>query len=100
MEEQKIYNEATLKSLDQIHKQISELVKMQRKDIAGYDYINVDELAELLGESKKTIYARVHNRQIPFYKPGGKLLLFKLNEIKGWIESGRHSSVDEIRQSF
>ena len=98
MDEQKCFNGETLKNLELLNKQVSELIKAQRKAISGYDYLNANELAELLGESIKTIYARVHNRQIPFYKPGGKVLLFKLEEIVDWIRSGRHSSLDEIKQ--
>ena len=98
MDEQKCFNGETLKNLELLNKQVSELIKAQRKVISGYDYLNANELAELLGESIKTIYARVHNRQIPFYKPGGKVLLFKLEEIVDWIRSGRHSSLDEIKQ--
>lgn len=85
--------------LETLNRQVAELLKIQRKAISGYDYLNASELAEMLGESIKTIYARVHHRQIPFYKPGGKALLFKLDEIKQWIEAGRHSSIDEIRQT-
>lgn len=98
MDEQESFNGETLKNLELLNKQVSELIKVQRKVISGYDYLNANELAELLGESIKTIYARVHNRQIPFYKPGGKILLFKLEEIQDWIRSGRHSSLDEIKQ--
>ncbi len=91
-------NNEAVKHLEILTKQVSELLKVQRKALSDYDYINANELSELLGESIKTVYARVHQRQIPFYKPGGKILLFKLDEIKKWIESGRHSSIDEIRQ--
>ncbi|MBN2820880.1 MAG: helix-turn-helix domain-containing protein [Bacteroidales bacterium] len=91
-------NNETVRHLEILNKQVSELLKVQRKAISDYDFINAIELSELLGESIKTVYARVHQRQIPFYKPGGKILLFKLDEIKEWIESGRHSSIDEIRQ--
>jgi len=98
MDEQKNFNSEALKNLEQITKQVSELILIQRKSVSGYDYLNANELAKLLGESIKTIYARVHNRQIPYYKPGGKLLLFKLDEILDWIKSGRHSSMDELKQ--
>jgi len=99
MDEQKCFNAETLKNLKQLNEQVSELIQVQRKAVSDYDYINASELAGLLGESIKTIYARVHNRQIPFYKPGGKVLLFKLDEIREWIKSGRHSSMDELRQN-
>ncbi|WP_083985195.1 helix-turn-helix domain-containing protein [Geofilum rubicundum] len=57
-------------------------------------------MSQLLGESVKTIYGRVYNKQIPFYKPGGKILLFKLDEIEKWIKAGRHSSLDEIKSNL
>lgn len=100
MDEKIDYRAETLKCLEQLNQKVNELVTVQRKVATEYDYINVNELTELLGESKKTIYTRVHNRQIPYYKPGGKLLLFKLDEIREWIKSGRHSSIEEIRQSI
>lgn len=87
-----------LRNLEILNKQVSELVKLHRKEISGYDYLNANELADLIGESIKTIYARVHHRQIPYYKPGGKLLLFKFDEIQEWIKSGRHATMDEIRE--
>jgi len=100
MEEQNRFNAETLKSLEKLNNQISELIQVQRKAVTGYDYINVNELSQLLGESISTIYSRVHNRQIPYYKPGGKVLLFKLGEIQEWIQSGRHSPLDEIKRNI
>jgi excisionase family DNA binding protein len=92
----KTANLSVLRNLELLNKQVSDLIKLQRKEISGYDYINSNELAELLGESIKTIYARVHKREIPYYKPGGKLLLFKLSEIKDWVKSGKHESIEEL----
>ena len=91
-------NSQILGNLELLNKQISDLVKLQRKEISGYDFINSNELAELLGESIKTVYSRVHKRLIPYYKPGGKVLLFKLSEIKNWINSGKHESISELEE--
>lgn len=99
MDEQIDFNAETLKNLEQLNKKVSELVKVQHRAKTGFDYVNAAELAQLLGESVKTIYGRVYNKQIPFYKPGGKILLFKLNEIEEWIKAGRHSSLDEIKSN-
>lgn len=100
MDKQENFNAETLQSLEKLNNQISELIQVQRKAITGYDYINVNELSKLLGESPQTIYNRVHQKQIPYYKPGGKVLLFKISEIEEWIKSGRHSSIEEIRQNI
>ena len=99
MDDKKDLKVETLKSLEQLNEKVSELINMQRKSVLGYDFINANELAELLGESIKTVYARVNKKQMPYYKPGGKVLLFKLDEIQEWIASGRHSSLDELRQN-
>ena len=99
MEEQKCINYETLKNLEQLNKKVTELILIQRKAASGYDFINADELATLLGESIKTVYARVQNRQIPYYKPGGKVLLFKMDEIQAWIKSGRYAPTGELNQN-
>lgn len=100
MDKQENFNSETLQSLEKLNNQMSELIQVQRKAITGYDYINVNELSKLLGESTQTIYNRIHQKQIPYYKPGGKVLLFKISEIEEWIKSGRHSSIEEIRQNI
>jgi excisionase family DNA binding protein len=97
-EETKDINAETLMRLDVLNQQLTELLQMQRKITLGCEYINVNELAELLGEKVSTIYARVHSRQIPYYKPGGKNLFFKLDEIHEWIHTTRHSTMDELRE--
>ena len=100
MDEQKRVDAETLRNLELLNKQVSQIVKIQQKAVSGYDYLNAHELAELLGESIKTIYGRVYKKQIPCYKPGGKTLLFDLKEIKDWIKSGKQSSIDELRRKL
>ena len=99
MDEQDKINETMLKNLKQINKRISELIVIQRKVAIGYEFLNATELADILGEHVNTIYNRVHKRDLPFYKPNGKLL-FKREEIKNWIESERYSSVKELKESI
>ena len=100
MDKTKSRNKKILENIELLNKQVLELLKLQRRSISGYNYLNTHELAEILGESVKTIYARVYNNQIPYYKPGGKVLLFKLDEIQEWINSGRHSSSHELKQKL
>jgi excisionase family DNA binding protein len=99
-EETNDINTETLMRLDLLTQQLAELLQMQRKTAMGCEYITASELAKLLGEKMSTIYARVHNRQIPYYKPGGKNLFFKLDEIQEWIHTTRHSTMDELRESI
>ena len=47
--------------------------------------LNVEELSELTGLSKNTIYCWVSQRRIPFVKVG-RLTKFDLQKIDQWIE--------------
>ena len=98
MEEQSNVGKETLKKLDLLTDKLTELVKIQRKAIMGYEYVNIVELSDIIGESVNTIYGRVHRNEIPFYKPGGKTLTFKVEEIKDWVKATRHSTMEEMRQ--
>lgn len=100
MGKQEDFKTQTLKTLNNLEKQVGALVLIQQKNLTGYDYINVRQLSELLGMSEHTIYTRVHQKQIPYYKPGGKVLLFKTSEIMEWINSSRHSPIQEIKNNI
>ena len=47
--------------------------------------LNVEELSELTGLSKNTIYCWVSQRRIPFVKCG-RLTKFDVQKIEKWIE--------------
>lgn len=54
-------------------------------------YLNIDQVAELLGVPKSFIYrrtARGHDDPIPHYRLGGHLR-FKLIDVEAWVEAHR-----------
>lgn len=55
------------------------------------EYIGINELSEHLGIKRSTLYARVADRLIPFYRIG-RLIRFKKTEIDHWMESLRQES--------
>jgi len=58
---------------------------------------NAKELATYTGMSISTIYKLTWDRQIPHYKPGGKLLYFKKTEIDEWLLSNPISTREQIQ---
>lgn len=64
------------------------------------DVINFKEAIELLGISKSTLYKLTHKKEIPYYKPNGKLIFFKREELMAWVFSTRVSSVREELEDF
>jgi excisionase family DNA binding protein len=58
-------------------------------------YLNTTELSKYLGRSKKAIRNLCFRREIPHYKPAGRLL-FDLDEINKWIRSHEVVSLEEL----
>ena len=58
--------------------------------------LTVDDLIAYTGYSQKQIYKLTSTRAIPHYKPSGRKLLFKKDEINEWITRGRVDPFDEL----
>jgi excisionase family DNA binding protein len=52
------------------------------------EFLSIDELCELTGLKKATIYAKRTKREIPAYK-FGRELRFKRSEVEDWIDAKR-----------
>jgi excisionase family DNA binding protein len=59
-------------------------------------FLDTDEVSELLGVSKNTIYQWVHQKKIPHVKVG-RLTKFRREELEVWI---RNRSKDEEQKDF
>ncbi|MDR0438119.1 MAG: helix-turn-helix domain-containing protein [Bacteroidales bacterium] len=57
-------------------------------------FIGIDELSEMIGYKKSTIYSLVHKRLISYYKRGKKLF-FKVSEIEDWLQENRIEPISE-----
>jgi len=57
-----------------------------------FGYTDISGAARVTGLSISTLYKLVSLRKIPHYKPTGRLL-FKIEELKIWIEQGKCDTV-------
>ncbi len=58
--------------------------------------LNIDELVIYTGLSKLYIYKLTSQNKMPFYRPNGKQIYFKKEEIDSWLLRNRESTRDEI----
>ncbi|GAB1431577.1 hypothetical protein MASR2M29_02020 [Spirochaetota bacterium] len=56
------------------------------------EYLNTDQVMELLGVSRQTIHNWTCSKKITCYK-FGKTLKFHINDIKAYIESTRQEAI-------
>lgn len=66
--------------------------------LAAKTALSVSDVMLLTGLSRSCIYNMTHAKQIPFYKPNGKVLYFKRAEIEEWMLQNRQQTVDEAQQ--
>ncbi|PRP66280.1 helix-turn-helix domain-containing protein [Nonlabens agnitus] len=59
--------------------------------------LTADEVSIFTGLSKKYIYTLTSKRQIPFYKPMGKVLYFSKKEIEEWMLTNGVMSSQQIQ---
>lgn len=61
------------------------------------EILTIEEVSELTGYKKATLYKLTHERKIPFHKPahGGRRIFFKRAEINQWLESNHFENYEE-----
>lgn len=75
----------------------AELIRQRTQKQDNQDrMLTVKEAADFLSLSKHSIYAKVHNREMPFIKRGGKLYFSKTDLIE-WLKQGRKKTVKELQ---
>ena len=62
------------------------------------DFVTLEEARRILDLSKGTLYQYTHYKTIPYYKPNGRKIYFKVKDLINFMERGRRSSIDEIKQ--
>ena len=95
--EQKV-NSLTVTELKELISEALNSCFSERKS-SDSEIIGIDEVCEITGLSKYTIYKKTSNKEMPFYKSTmGKrsVLRFRRSEIEKWVLKYRIETVDEF----
>lgn len=65
------------------------------------EILTIEEVSELTGYKRSTIYKLTCERKIPFHKPahGGRRIFFKRTEINQWLESNHIETNEQFFRS-
>ena len=85
----------TVSQIKGIVKDVLQEVLLSQKNET--ETLTVEEVSELTGYKKSTLYRLTHERKIPFHKPahGGRRIFFKRDEIKQWMQAHRIETYEE-----
>ena len=81
-----------LEKLERIEKLLETQQAMQKQ------VLNLNDACIYLELSQSHLYKLTSTGSIPHYKPNGKKLYFKREELDTWLLRNRSNSIDEIEQ--
>ncbi len=64
------------------------------------ELLNFTEAAKFIGVAKQTLYGYTSKRLIPFFKRGGKKIIFRRIDLNAYLEEGRKASISEIEKAI
>ncbi|WP_010520905.1 helix-turn-helix domain-containing protein [Aquimarina agarivorans] len=83
--------------MEQIIKELQELKNlMQEQQIHHKEILSLKEAAKYLGISKSTLYKMTFDNRISHYKPSGKLIYFKKQDLEQYLLKYKVKSNDEL----
>jgi len=62
------------------------------------EVLTSDEAARYMGVSKSCLYKMTCTRQVPHYKPMGKMVYFNRLELEAWLQNNRVATDAELEQ--
>lgn len=66
--------------------------------LAAKSVLSIEDMVLITGLSKGYIYKLTCRKEIPYYKPNGKLIYFDRQEVEGWMKQNRVNSIAEAEQ--
>lgn len=76
-----------------------EIREMKRLALLGAkSVLTLEETSWLTGLAKSHLYRLTSRKEIPYYKPNGKLVYFDKSEVEAWMKKNRQPTISEIAQ--
>ena len=57
--------------------------------LAAKNMLTLEDVAAITGLCKSYLYKKKRKKEIPYYKPNGKLLYFDRTEVEAWMKQNR-----------
>ena len=73
---------------------------MKKQKRTEKPFLTLYEASEYLGLARSTLYSYVRKKTLPYYKPNGRIVYFKLEDLNNFVlnESSHYRSQDEIKK--
>ena len=71
---------------------------LEEQSILKKKVLNLKEAASFLGLSVGHMYQLTSTNKIPYYRPNGKIIYFKREELEDWLLRNKQITIEEADQ--
>ncbi len=83
--------------MENLIKKIDELKELIKKqNVLAKEVMDINEASVFTGYSVSTLHTYCHRGYLPYYKPRGKRVFFKKEELIAWMLKNKHMSNEEL----
>ncbi len=92
--------ESVLKKIDPIESLLERITLLEESIYSTKQVFTFQEACMYIGISESMLYKLTSNKEIPHYKPRGKMVYFAKEELDEWLLRNHEPSIDEaVRMS-
>lgn len=91
------YMQTTMSKFGTLKDIIQHMDFLRHNIYVSKEFYSLDEAAEYLCVSKSYMYRMSCNNEIDLYKPKGRLIYIKRDDLNKWIERNKIESTDKIK---
>lgn len=88
-----------LKTYGSVEKIIKHYKALEKQIYLQKKYLTIKEAADYMSQTTNFVYNLTRKFELPYCKPGGKVIFIEVEEINKWIAHNRLMSYDEIKQN-
>lgn len=88
-----------LKTFGSVEKLLKHTRALEKQIYLQKKYLTIRETADYIAQSPNFVYNLTRNFELPFSKPGGKIIFIEVEDINKWIAKNRLMSYDEIKRN-
>lgn len=75
-----------------------QLNRIESAALSQKNVLTFDEASRYIGVSKSDLYKRTSNREIPHFKPRGKMIYFDRVELENWLRTNPVKTLESIEK--
>lgn len=88
-----------LKTFGSVEKLLKHTRALEKQIYLQKKYLTIKETADYIAQTPNFVYNLTRKFELPYCKPGGKIIFIEVEEINKWIAKNRLMSYDEIKRN-